>query len=200
MQKILSSEWNYNIETGKLTNSNEEHGVAYSNGSKMTYHIKSIQLYNCNRGGRRQLKVEVSNCLKRRKAIGSRKLGCQVTTKTKLIQLSSWQTVLEIRIPSLKAYLATHDPNSIFDQFYMNPYPETEESSTPYLLASGGSHCCCPRLGKEGAHPQASKRTLDNRNTKWILQSIFSNQGRHSLMARRAIVQQKSSLLDQDAV
>jgi len=45
VQKILSSEWNYNIETGKLTNSNEEHGVAYSNGSTMTYHIKSIQLY-----------------------------------------------------------------------------------------------------------------------------------------------------------
>jgi len=55
----------YNIETGKQTNSNEEHGVAYSNGSKITYHIKSTQLYNCNRGGRRQLKVEVSNCLKK---------------------------------------------------------------------------------------------------------------------------------------
>ena len=58
----------YNIETGKQTNSKEEHGVAYSNGRKMTYHIKSTQLYNCNRGGRRHLKPEVSNCLKRRNA------------------------------------------------------------------------------------------------------------------------------------
>jgi len=100
VQKILSSEWNYNIETGKLTNSNEEHRVAYSNGSKMTYHIKSTQLYNCNRGGRRQLKVEVSNCLKRRNAVGSQKLGCQVTMKTKL-QLSFGQTALEISMADL---------------------------------------------------------------------------------------------------
>ena len=38
-------------------------------------------------------------------------------------QLSSGQTVLEIRIPSLKAHLATHDLNSIFDQFLHEPLP-----------------------------------------------------------------------------
>ena len=161
-----------NIETGKQTNSNEEHGVAYSNGSKITYYIKSTQLYNCNRGGRRQLKVEVSNCLKRRNAVGSRKLGCQVTMKTKRIQLSSGQTVLEIRIPSLKSHLATHDPKSIFDQFLHEPLPRDWGRalllSSRSLLASGGSHCCCLRLGKEGDHPQASKRRSDNRSTKWI--------------------------------
>ena len=90
MQKILSSEWNYNIETRKLTNSNEEHGVAYSNGSKMTYRIKSTQLYNYNRGGRRQLKVEVSNCLKRRNAVGSRKNGMPGYHENKTYTAEFW--------------------------------------------------------------------------------------------------------------
>ena len=67
--------------------------------------------------------MEVSNCLKRRNAVGSRKLECQATMKTKRIQLSSGQTVLEISIPSLKAHLATHDPKSIFDQFLHEPLP-----------------------------------------------------------------------------
>jgi len=80
----LQSGIDYNIETGKQTNSKEEHGVAYSNGSKITYHIKSTQLYNCNRGGRRQIKPEVSNSLKRRNAAGSRKLGCQATMQRNL--------------------------------------------------------------------------------------------------------------------
>ena len=82
--------------------------------------------------------MEVSNCLKRRNAVGSRKLGCQVTMKTKLIQLSSGQTALEISIPSLKAHLATHDSKI---NFYMNPYPETEEKL--YSLVQGA---CLPQV------------------------------------------------------
>ena len=54
---------------------------------------------------------------------------------TKLIQLSSGQTVLEIRIPSLKAHLATHDPKSIFDQLSHEPLPEIEEKV--YSLVQG---------------------------------------------------------------
>ena len=85
--------------------------------------------------------MEVSNCLKRRNAVVSRKLGCQVTTKTKLMQLSSGQTALEISIPSLKAHLATHDPNSIVDQFLHEPLPETEEKL--YSLVQGA---CLPQV------------------------------------------------------
>ena len=85
--------------------------------------------------------MEVSNCLERRNAVGSQKLGCQVTMKTKLIQLSSGQTVLETRIPSLKSHLATHDPKSILINFYMSPYPETEEKL--YSLVQGA---CLPQV------------------------------------------------------
>ena len=169
----LQSGIDNNIGTGKQTNSKEEHGVAYSNDNKITYHIKSTQLYNCNRGERRQLKPEVSNCLKRWNAAGSRKLGCQATMQTKLIQLSSGQTVLEIWIRSLKAHSATHDLKSIFDQLSYEPLPEIEEKvyslvQGAWLHDSDGSHSCCLRLGKEGAHSQASTRTSDNRSVKWI--------------------------------
>jgi len=38
VQKILSSEWNYNIETGKLTNSNE--GVG-----RILHYFKVLPIY-----------------------------------------------------------------------------------------------------------------------------------------------------------
>ena len=73
------------------------------------------------------MKPEVSNCLKRRNAPGSKKLGCQATIQTKLIQLQSGETVLEVRIPPLNVHLTTHDPQSIFDQLSHEPLPEIEE-------------------------------------------------------------------------
>ena len=105
--------------------------------------------------------MEVSNCLKRRNAVGSRKLGCQVTMKTKLIQLSSGQTVLEISIPSLKAHLATHDPNSIFDQFLHEPLPETEEKL--YSLVQGA---CLPQVALIVAVRDWVKKELIPRHLK----------------------------------
>ena len=78
--------------------------------------------------------------------------------QTKLIQLSSGETVFEIRIPSLQVHLATHDPKSIFDQLSHEPLLKIEEKvCSRSLLDSDGSHSCCPRLG-EGAHPQAPTR------------------------------------------
>ena len=111
----LQSRIDYRVETGNQTNSKDEHGVAYCDGSIVSYQIKSTQLYNCSRGGRRHLKPEVKNCSKRRNAPGSRKLGCQATMRTKLLQLSSDQMVLEVQIPNLKTHPSTHDPKSIFD-------------------------------------------------------------------------------------
>ena len=80
--------------------------------------------------------MEVSNCLKRPNAVGSRKLGCQVTMKTKLIQLSSGQTVLEIRIPSLKAHLATKGGGTTGARGAIAPLKFAEGGlSPPYVMA-----------------------------------------------------------------
>ena len=92
----------YKIETGKQANTKEEHGVSYCEENKVDYQIKSTQLYNCNRGGRRHLKPEVHNCAKRRNAAGSRKLGCQATMHTKFLQMNSGEEVLDVQIHNLK--------------------------------------------------------------------------------------------------
>ena len=47
--------------------------------------------------------------------------------QTKLVQLNSGETVLEIEIPLLQVHLATHDPKSVFDQLSHEPLPEIEE-------------------------------------------------------------------------
>ena len=200
----LQSGIDYNIGTGKHTNSKEEHGVAYSNGNKITYHIKSTQLYNCNRGERRQLKPEVSNCLKRRNAAGSRKLGCQAAMQTKLIQLSSGQTALEVWIPSLKAHSATHDLKSIFDQLSHEPLPEIEEKV--YSLVQGAwltqmalILAVWDWVKKELIPRHLQEHQITEASCEYS-RAYFSTKEDIRSMAQRAIVQQRSSLLDQDAV
>ena len=166
--------------------------------------IKSTQLYNCSTGGRRCLKPEVKNCSKRRNAPGSRKLGCQATMHTKLLQLSSGQMVLEVQIPTLKTHLSTHDPKSIFDELLHEPLPEIEEKV--YSLVQGAYLTQMALI--LSVRDWVKKELIPKHLREGVITTAPSDNSRAYFptkediryMARRAIVQQRSSLLDQDAV
>ena len=200
----LQSGIDYRAETGNQTNSKDEHGVAYCDGSRVSYQIKSTQLYNCSRGGRRRLKPEVKNCSKRRNAPGSRKLGCQATMHTKLLQLSSGQMVLEVQIPTLKTHLSTHDPKSIFDELSHEPLPEIEEKV--YSLVQGAYLTQMALIlavrdwVKKELIPKHLREGVITTAPSDYSRAYFPTKEDIRYMARRAIVQQRSSLLDQDAV
>ena len=68
--------------------------VAYCDGSIISYQIKSTQLYNCSRGGRRHLKL-----------FWRKKIGMPSYNAHQFLQLSSSQIVLQVHIPTLKAHL-----------------------------------------------------------------------------------------------
>ena len=200
----LQSGIDYKIETGKQANTKEEHGVAYCEGNELLYQIKSTQLYNCNRGGRRRLKPEVHNCARRRNAAGSKKLGCQATMRTKLLQMSSGEKVLEVQIPNLKAHLSTHDPNSIVDELTHEPLPEIEEKvhslvQGAYLTQMALILAVRDWVKKE-LIPQHLREGLITEPPSEYNRAFFPTKEDIRCMARRAIVQQRSSLLDQDAV
>ena len=118
--------------------------------------------------------------------------------QTKLIQLSSGETVLEIRIPSLQVHLATHD------QLSHEPLPEIEEKV--YSLVQGA---CLTQMALILAVRDWVKKELIPRHLREgqiteapseYSRAYFPTKEDIRSMARRAIVQQRSSLLDQDAV
>ena len=145
----------------------------------------------------------MSNCLERRNAPGSWKFGCQATVQTKLVQLSSEETVLEIRIPSLQVYLATHDPKSVFDQLSHEPLPQIEEKVYSLVQEACLTQMVLILAVRDWVKELIPRRLQEGKITEAPSQysrAYFpTNEDIHSV-ACRAIVQQRSSLLDQHAV
>eukprot|EP00794_Sanderia_malayensis_P020631 gene20631-22665_t len=103
------SRTSYRIRTGKRVNKKTDHGLANHNGKIVVYRALETQLYNCSLGGKPRRKT-LREGSRRRKARGSKLIGCSAVIHTRLIVTEDNWTGLEITVPKLTAHLPSHDP------------------------------------------------------------------------------------------
>ncbi len=105
----LQTGTSYRIRTGKRVNKKTDHGLANHNGKIVVYRALETQLYNCALGGKPRKKA-LREGQKRRKARGSKLIGCSAVIHTRLIVTEEDWKALEITLPKLSAHLPVHDP------------------------------------------------------------------------------------------
>ena len=99
----------YRIRTGKRVNKKSDHGLANHNGKIVVYRALESQLHNCALGGKPRKKA-IREGSKRRKARGSKLIGCPAVIHTRVIVTEEGWKALEVTVPKLAAHLPVHDP------------------------------------------------------------------------------------------
>ncbi len=99
----------YRIRTGKRVNKKSDHGLANHNGKIVVYRALETQLHNCALGGKPRRKA-LREGSRRRKARGSKLIGCSAVIHTRLVVTEEDWKALEITLPKLSAHLPAHNP------------------------------------------------------------------------------------------
>ena len=124
-QFTLQTECQFTICTGVQENQNtsRESGVIKFQQSVHSYKSVWTHTYVCLRGGKGRLKsLKLSK--KNRRAIGTRRLGCEAAICLRLLKMSNGTEILEIKIPMNSAH--SHDVSSIADQICLKPLQQIE--------------------------------------------------------------------------
>ena len=202
-QFTLQTECQFTIRTGVQENQNtsRESGVIKFQQSVHSYKSVWTHTYVCLRGGKGRLKsLKLSK--KNRRAIGTRRLGCEAAICLRLLKMSNGTEILEIKVPMNSAH--SHDVSSVADQICLKPLQQIEAKVSELVQDS---------LLNQRALRMALKTWVNNELIPLHLEtgvidkepSLFNraycpNAEDVRIMVKKAIIQERNSQFDQGAV